>query len=63
MFTAEYSLKQKCFHVSDLEKTLKTNMGTIIAGKNCDYLIFYISKTHEGASKACQDLRKALENE
>lgn len=64
MFTAEYSLKQKCFHIQDLEKTLEGNIGTILSkNSHCDYMVFAIGKTFEAASAACKVMRKAMKND
>lgn len=63
MFTAEYSLKQKCFHIQDLEKTLEGNIATILSkNSHCDYIVFAIGKTFKDASVACKIMREGMKN-
>ena len=62
MYVAEYSNNQECFHVDTLEKSLNSNIETIINKWNNDYLTFGVFETWEEAHAACDKLKEKMEN-
>ena len=54
--TLEYSVRQNCFHISDLETVCKDNMLGLSSGRPSDYLLIGIFESYEEADAECKRL-------
>lgn len=57
-FTAEYSAKQDCFHVSTLSHVLSINRKNALKKLSNDYEIIGITTSDDEALKVCRDFRE-----
>lgn len=57
LFTLEYSVKQKCFHITDLENVCEMNLSAILNRTPTDYLIIGVFDSFERASDIAKELR------
>lgn len=51
LWTVEYSVEQKCFHIDTLDSTIKNNIQSIVEGKTTSYMLIFICATHEEAKE------------
>lgn len=58
--TVEYSLTQKCYHVSDVRETIKTNNRMILTGKDNRYLIIALCETREEADEFIEQHKRLI---
>jgi hypothetical protein len=50
MYTAEYSIQQKCYHIDSAAKTVERNLEAVHRGKHPGYLVIGIFDSYEEAS-------------
>lgn len=60
-FTVEYSVRQDCFHIAELEETLNNNLRTSVQQIDIDYRILGIYNTYQEAQGAADGFRKMVE--
>lgn len=60
-FTVEYSVRQDCFHISDLTTVLDTNQRTSLQQIDNDYRIIGLFDTWEKANEFADTFRKGIE--
>lgn len=58
IITLEYSAKQDCFHISNLEEVLKINLRNTIEKVDNDYKIIGFFKTYKEASEKADEIKK-----
>lgn len=59
-FTVEYSVRQNCFHIDTIERTLETNIRTSINQIDVDYRIIGIFSSYEEATKYVREFRAKI---
>jgi hypothetical protein len=62
LYMAEYSVKQKSFHIESLRERLIKNTINILEKKSMDFMPFFIG-TQEDCHKQCDILRELQSNE
>lgn len=58
LITLEYSAKQDCFHISNLEEVLKINLRNTIEKVDNDYKIIGLFETYKEASEKADEIKK-----
>lgn len=58
MFFVEYSKSQKCFHVDEVKRSLKSNLQALRAYRPTDYIPIGLFETCEEAHKYVEIIRK-----
>jgi hypothetical protein len=51
IYTVEYSVVQRCYHIDTLDKTLENNLTAVCRNINNGYLIIGYFGSHEAASE------------
>lgn len=60
-YTVEHSVKQQCFHISDLDTILKTNIRNTIQNEVInDYKIIAITDTYEEAENFIEKIKEKM---
>ena len=59
-YVAEWSPRQRQFHVETVKGMIKTNRRIMAKGTLADYFPFAICATYEEAHQACDDAEKLL---
>lgn len=59
IITLEYSPKQGCFHISDIETVCKNNKACIMIGRPTDYLLIGLFNSYDEADRECDRLKSA----
>lgn len=62
-YTLEYSVIQKCFHISQIKDVLETNLRTSKENMINDYRIIEIAKTYEEIKNYYEKYKKILKDE
>ena len=66
MLTLEYSHKQKCFHISDIDTVCRQNVTALLDDTPTDYLLIGVYDSFEELDNACarfQRMKFAREDE
>jgi hypothetical protein len=58
LWVVEWSPVQRCFHVEQLGKVIKTNIETVVAGMIPGYIIVGLYETHDLAAAASNEVRE-----
>lgn len=58
IITLEYSARQDCFHISNLEEVLKINLRNTIEKVDNDYKIIGFFETYKEASERADEIKK-----
>ena len=61
IYTVEHSVKQQCFHISDLDTILKTNIRNTIQNEVVnDYKIIALKRSYEEAEEFIKEIEKRM---
>lgn len=61
IYTVEHSVKQQCFHISDLDTILKTNIRNTIQNEVVnDYKIIALKRSYEEAEEFIKEIKKKM---
>lgn len=61
IYTVEHSVKQQCFHISDLDTILKTNIRNTIQNEVVnDYKLIALKRSYKEAEEFIKEIEKRM---